>query len=279
MMHFKQATLFGIFIVLMFVPSLAQSKGRLDAGETFAGVEISTRKQEFMLGEPVKIEIRFVTRRSPDAAVRDYTSTGRFAVFIANLSGEFLRYRFDGWKTSGKYNGQGPSLYSSDTILFNSKPVTYHLSDYGRREAEKGLILTDYAFPRPGNYRIKASLGFTRLSERNTSRKTLESNEVEIKVKTPEGDDRRVWEIMKVDTRIGYFMMEGEAPYRFPSIQDEVLAEVDRIVGEYPTSYLAGLLKEKAAENRARQARREQENERRRLHREFDKAISTPKKN
>jgi hypothetical protein len=203
-------------------------------------MRISPAKQEYILGEPVKFDRRITVPEGVRTSFESDTQ-GAFEVFVSTGNGEFLRYRFGGWITS----------HGFDMILFNAKPKTYHLSDYGRREAEKGMILTDYAFPEPGEYRIKASYGFVR--EGRSTMDTVWSNVITIRVKEPEGDDLIVWELMKEDPRIGYFMMKGEAPR---NTQDAVLAKVDRITSEYPNGYLAGLLKIKAQEHRARRERK-----------------------
>ena len=94
---------------------------------------------------------------------------------------------------------------------------------------------------------------------------------------------------MTAHPRIGFFLNYGYAPtgssWTSPDIheralqKEKVLQEVERITSEYPDSYLAGLLKVKAQEYRARDERIRQESERDRLHRESEKAASSSRKN
>jgi hypothetical protein len=269
-MKYLKCSAFGILILFVTVSSLPQSRGPSNSS---AELEISATKSEYLLGEPVVIErrLRTIGGGSADQLGRWGARNGEFR--IAKGGGEFLQYLFKGQDTPSLSRWEARDRYkTTDTIFFNSKPVTYHLSDYGRRIAEKGMILTDYAFPEPGEYRIKSTMLFGRGGGENSER--IWSNEITIRVKHPEGDDLSVWEIMNSDPRIGFFMMEGTAPEGFPwtsgdiherALQRErVLQEVDRITSEYPNSYLAGLLKVKAQENRARRERIRQEAEKER---------------
>ena len=280
-MRYSKSTVFGVLILFVTLSSLPQSRGQSNDSEGSAELRISTTKSEYLLGEPVRLE-RLLVKIGDPARVGfpGDDRQGSLRVFIAKGDGEFRQYEWGGWDFPYQEYTDGPGrLKTFHTIFFNKKPVTYHLSDYGRREAERGRILTDYAFPEPGDYRIRATRGFSvrRGGDRYASSARAESNEISIRVKEPEGDDLRVWEIMKADPRIGFFMTAGEAPRL--NIQDAVLAEVDRITSEYPDGYLAGLLKVKAQEHRARRERIRQENEQQRLKKEKEKAISSSRKN
>jgi len=257
-MKYLKSTVFGVLILFATLSSMAQSKESNDS-EASAELRISTAKSAYLLGESVTLERRLAkigdqTRVGFSGSDRD----GALFVFVAKGGGEFKRYTFDELLPYREYS-EGPGLNKAfHTILFNRKPETDGLSVYGRRERENGMILTDYAFPEPGEYRIKATRLYSvrRGSDRYATSAIAESNEISITVKEPEGDDLRVWEIMNSDPKIGYFMMEGEAPYR---VLDTVLAKVDKIVADYPDSYLAGLLSAKAREHRARRERIRQE--------------------
>lgn len=283
-MKYLKSTVFSVVILFVTFSSLPRSSGQSNGSEASAELRISTTKSEYMLGEPVRLERTLVK-------IGDYTRlrfppgddfAGLLRVFIAREGGEFLEYRFGAWDLSNRESSDGPGTSKTfKTIFLNKKPVTWHLSDYGRRIAEKGMMLTDYAFPAPGEYRIKAIRGYSvrRGTDRYATSATARSNEISIRVKEPEGDDLNVWEIMKSDPDIGYFMMVGDAPDRVPSIESTVLTEVNRIVSEYPDSYLAGLLKVKLQDHRVRQERRQRDAERDRLKREQEKSGSAARKN
>ena len=238
-----------LFIAIYLSP-ISQSQS--DSGKV-ADLRISTANAEFLLGEPVRLDLRFTRKGDVRTVIEDDSiATGSLRVFIARDRGEFLRYKFKGWVAGRTHRTDGTDRYSFDTIFFNSKPETAHLSDVGRSKAEEGMILTDYAFPEPGVYRIKATLGFSRVLNGKAFWETITSNEISIELKQPEGDDLKVWEIIKSDPRIGYFLTSGDVPYRFPSIQEALMLEVDKITSDYPDSYLSRLLKQKAADRRAR---------------------------
>jgi hypothetical protein len=254
-----------ILILLVTVSSFPQLQGQ---SRRVVEMRISPAKQEYLLGEPVKFD-RSITIPDDVRTRFEGDTQGAFRVFIAKGKDEFRRYQFKGWIGS----------HGFDTIFFNSKPETDHLSEYGRREAEAGMILTDYAFPEPGEYRIKASYKFSRESDGKVTSDSVWSNVITITLKEPKGDDLRMWELMKEDSRIGFFLMQGEAPIRYPSILEAVLAKVDRTTSDYPNSYLAGLLKIKAQERRARREHYKEKTEQERLKREKDKAISVSRNN
>ena len=266
MTHFK-STSFVVLILFATLSSMPQSRVANDS-EASAELRISSAKSEYLLGEPVSLERRLIKIGDYDRVeFPDDDRQGALIVFIAKGDGEFKQYQtVEGSLVYKEYPvgpGQSKAFYP---ILFNRKPRTEGLSDYGRRESEKGMILTDYAFPEPGEYRIKAvRLYFVRRGEdRYATSARAESNVISIRIREPEGEDLSVWGTMRDDPRIGFFMTEGVVPYRFPSIEDTFLAEIDRIVTDHPDSYLAGLLKVKAQENRARQERYRLEEERRR---------------
>lgn len=278
-----KSTVLGVVILFVTFSSLPQSSGQSNGPEASLELRISTAKGEYILGEPVRLERLLIK-------IGDYTRVGfepddhgALGVFISKDGGEFLHYRFGGWDDlSNRPTSDGPGRYKLfHTILLNKKPETAHLSDYGRREAEKGMMLTDYAFPEPGEYRIRAKRIYTvrRGTATYGTSAFARSNEISIRVKEPEGDDLKVWEIMKSDPDIGHFLMVGDAPDRRPSIESTVLARVDRIVSEYPDSYLAGLLKVKVQEHRERRERQQRDAERDRLKRGQEKSGSAARKN
>ena len=250
-----------ILIILVTVSSFAQSQGQ---SRSPVEIRISTINSEYFLGQPV--ELGRIDVKMGGAPVGFIGDDLRF--FIARNGDEFKRYTFAAWGLPENFIWLGPYKVGR-SIFLNKKPVIDHLSEYARGEAEDGMILTDYAFPEPGEYRIKATLVFTAKpgTDRFPDQETIDSNEVSITVKELEGDNLRVWEIMKADPRIGFFMVEGEAPYEVPSVREIVLAKVDRIVSEYPNSFLARLLRVKAQEHRRRERIR-QEAEQERLKRE-----------
>jgi hypothetical protein len=228
-----------------------------------AEIAISTPKAEYMLGEPVRIDLKFTKKGDFTTKFEDNNSIsgGGLKVFIARDEGKFLRYKFDGWVADrkylleGKYTGyywRGSDRHSFDTVFFNSRPVTGHLSDYGRRLAEEGMILTDHAFPAAGEYRVKATLFYSRIIKGKAFAETIESAEIQIRLKRPVGDDLKVWEIIESDPRIGFFMTAGWVSVRPPATRESFLAEIDKIVADHANSHLAGILKEKADLWRAR---------------------------
>lgn len=245
---------FCILILFVVISSLPQAREAASGDGKTGSLQITTSKAEYMLGEPVRLDWKFTVQPGLDGKI-DFESTafagGAFKVFIARDREEFLQYKFSGWVSDHKVFAGEKRFASAETIFFNQKPETGHLSDYGRREAEKGMILTDYAFPEPGTYRIKAVWSFNHLTNKEIIPERVESNEISFRIVKPEGDDLKVWEVLKADPRIGYFMTAGSAPYRVPSIQDSLLVEIDKVVADYPNSYLSGMLREKVSVRRA----------------------------
>lgn len=289
-MKYIKGTVLGVLILFSTFSSMPQSRVS-NVLEASAELRISLVKSEYLLGEPIRLERLLVKIGDPDrVGFPSDDLQGALIVFIAKGDGEFLRYTWRGYLPDREHTDGPGRLKVLRTIFFNKKPVTYHLSDYGRREAEKGMILTDYAFPTPGEYRIKAIRLYSvrRGGDRYASSARAESNVISVRIKEPEGDDLTVWELMNSDPRIGFFLNYGEAPMGYPwtssgdiherLLQTErFLQEVDRITSEYPDSYLAGLLRVKAQEHRARRERYKLEDERRKKEKEH--AVSASSKN
>ncbi len=260
----KSRLLFAAFFVfanLIFLQSSTISQNPVDSAE----LTVSTQKQEFLLGEPIELDVFFKRKGKFDLRIIDLSvADAGMKLYIAGDDNEFKRYKFL-WPhySSGRRKAMPDgSIHSSHIIFFDSKQDTTNLSDRAIKHITEGRILTDYAFPKPGTYRLKASVAFDVMDNSSVIRDDspkivfptgmVESKEITIKINQPEGDDLKVWKIIESDLRIGHFMTAGSAPNRNPSIGESLMSEIDKIVADYPDSYLAGILSDKVAERRSR---------------------------
>lgn len=254
--------LLSSFVYSQRDPVEESQEQRIEEARKYATVEISTPKKEFMLGEPIRVDYRFTPKEGVDYNLEPPSiARGSFVVFIATPRGEFKQYRFNGLAFGEKQFANGRSLLFSDDVLLNQRPETAHLSDYGRKQLEKGMLLTDYAFQEPGTYRLKGLLVFNVFLKGADGAVTVraplaESEEIVVEIKKPGGEDLKVWEIIQSDRRLGFFMTANYIP-RLPITDEQFLNEIEKIVIDHPDSYLAGIIKTKIELYRTRIETRE----------------------
>lgn len=88
----------------------------------------------------------------------------------------------------------------SFAVLYNHRFETRHLNEQAAKPIIEKYVDTEYAFPKPGTYYIKAimSLG---------SKNEIESKPIALHVNEPYTiDDIEVWKVLKSDPEYGYFI-------------------------------------------------------------------------
>jgi hypothetical protein len=175
----------------------AATDGKLD-GLTLT---LSTTKQNYILGEP--LALGFTVRNNSNLQVKlpgliDVYG-GTLLVFVAFEDGPFRLYRGPGWLIHGTRTIKPPvldpggSIEKTATVLHNRAPQR------GNLNPERDID-TEIALPKPGRYRIKATL-FGK----------IESLPVEIYVSEPQSaDDREIWKIMSQEPEYALFMQSGD---------------------------------------------------------------------
>lgn len=163
-----------------------------------------------------------------------------------------LRFRFtESPQPSGRNaRNVAPSInkpWDGDGDELSESPGTYHgshLSELYAREINGKRLGTEYAFARPSAYRLKAVL--------QTEGGTVESGVLEIDIREPQGVDRSIWEVLREDPELGYFIQSGgpKGPPETPRSQ-QLEATLERLVGSFPEGRQAEGIRAGLAEYRA----------------------------
>lgn len=191
-------------------------------------VKVSPSKQGYVQGEVVVLDIEVTNSGSSDVYFR---GAHTIQVFIASGDQKFKEYTPGGvsLKTKGFYIKPGQTIKSQATLLWNRKPRPQEL---GAAYAED-LIKTDYAFPEPGVYFIKAGLIISFEPKIRT-----ESKPIQIVINEPIGNDLEVWKLIKNNPEIGYFLQYSEFKVRKDDEKEKLLEEIKQIAQNYPSSAL-----------------------------------------
>lgn len=201
-------------------------------------IEISSLKNTYLLGETVFLDFEVKNNSSTDIRVKGVDLDSNYvSIYIAFEGKTFKKYTHSRVK-EGKWwmLKAGQIVTSRSGILWNFSPTKTSAS---LNELNETHILTDYAFPEPGVYLIKAVLGIPN----NENSIKIESKPIQILINEPIGDELKVWNQIKNRDDFAYFIQEGE--FKTSKLEEEVklLGEIEKITAEYPNSILASQMK------------------------------------
>ena len=208
-------------------------------------LQIRSDKDSYLPGQVIELNFRISNNTNeslllePGANVK----TGRLQVFISEGTSEFLQYRgprwglLDGFPVKSKEMSPQTSEETSATLLHNYVPATYHLDERSAKQRIKGLINTEYAFPRPGVYYVKA-----RLFD-NAYANHIESKPIKILIEEAQGSDLEIWNTIKNDGAYAFFLQTGHSTGQPTDPSTEEIAHVlETLIERYPSSkYIEGL--------------------------------------
>ncbi|MGI8788055.1 MAG: hypothetical protein ACR2HG_09875 [Pyrinomonadaceae bacterium] len=207
-------------------------------------LKVSSEKQIYIPGEVAKLNFELVNDGNEPVKLpfRPDISTGYLSVWIAFSGQRFNRYNNTSWGKM-EYNGPtlqpGQSFKSQADILYNSKPDISRLNVDTIKDSPEGAILSDYAFPEAGVYLVKAVLSFSDIKLK------VESEPIQIVVNKPIGEDLKVWNQIKDNGDIAYFMQKGATRTYQDAKAEKLLKEIEQITQQSPNSFLAGQMKQK----------------------------------
>jgi len=253
----KKMTLLGLFCVSVLIGVIvswsivARAISKSVAGPPLK-VKVMSERDVYIIGETVKLAFELVNEGSEPITLlsRPDVMTGYLKVWIAFDGREFNQYSNSSWglfEGSGVKIQPGGSIKSEATILWNNKPQISRLGE--------GNILTDYAFPEAGVYQMKAVAAIRDRSSPGTLIK-IESEPIQIRVTQPVGDDLKVWNRIKDNGAVAYFLQQGDT-LTFRDLQaQKTIKEVEQLSEEYPDSYLAKRMRQTLEKFRLEDAKR-----------------------
>jgi hypothetical protein len=213
-------------------------------------LEMTVSKNSYILGETVLVNIH-VTNTSTESIFLPEHVSESFDILISDDGKEYdfyygvgKGYQIDGVPEQIEIRSGATKEYSAK-ILWNAKPDVSHLNDDAAKDLLKGRILSDYAFPQKGCYFIKTVL--------KNPKTEIESPPVKVLIEEPQGENLGVWNIIKNNGEIGYFIQAGN--FRIPSHKSDerakLMQEIESLINTYPNSVYARSLSQSLAEYRS----------------------------
>ena len=243
-------------LVLLLGISGAKTFGSANLDEQNLGVRISPLKNSYVQGEVVALDVEISNNGQSDVFLKgSNVESGFVKIFIAGEDQKFKQYSHSAWirDRRGDFIKPGQTIKSQATLLWNFKPQVSHLNEDAARNASEGLILTDYAFNKPGTYVVKAVLiipGETQIR--------IESEPVQIVIEAPTGEDLKVWNLIKDNGEIAYFIQEGAVRSPKPEEQEKVQKEIEQLTSSYPNGLLASQIRQSLDKFRVSDAKRKE---------------------
>lgn len=201
-------------------------------------VKIDAAKANYVLGEPVDLAFEVTNNSSSNVELAgSNVESGYLKIFVASTDGRFLQYSNSTWGLgkSPKFSvGPGESLKSGTSVLWNFNPKK-RFSDVER--LKETHLLTDFAFPHEGSFKVKAILIVPGGVE-----KRVESEAIQINIDAPGGSDLALWKAMKENPEIAFFIQHGSFSTYDKEVREKLSFEIGQIVREYPSSRVAGIL-------------------------------------
>jgi hypothetical protein len=140
-------------------------------------------------------------------------------------------------------------------ILWNFKSNVSGLNSDGTKSVLEDRITTDYAFSETGTYFVKVLL--TLKGEESV---VIESEPIQIIIEKPNGEDLEVWNKLKDNGEIAYFIQEGDI--LIPSYKKEARAkvqqEIENLLKKYPNSFYATALRQSLDKFLASEAKKQE---------------------
>lgn len=237
MKHFIILTSITLSLLVM-TSSFASSKGELK-------LILRPEKPSFILGEVVKFNFELKNNGKKDLVILNSPSPmgGYLSVWVSKDGKTFEKYDHTRWgiKDSGQITTLRPneSVLNDAMLFWNNKPkFSNSIAPDVLERAAEGKIKTDFVFPVAGTYYIKA--GYSVHLSNETEALRIESSPVKIYISEPTGKDLEVWNKIKDNGDIAYFIQEGEMPISSYKTEqrNRLRREIEQIIEHYPDSLI-----------------------------------------
>jgi len=220
-------------------------------------LKLAVPKQNYVKGEIVPLEIEVANTSSKNISIKGAdVESGYVKIFVSPSNLAFRQYLPGGVrKKTGNVvlSGYG-TVKSQATILWNFAPETKDLSDSAVKTYSDNQLMTDYAFPDAGIYFVKAVL----IIPGETMTK-IESRAVQIVVGEPIGEDLEVWNEIRDNGEIAYFVQQNEFRGSVTSVEKEkLLNKIEQLVADNPNSLLRNQLSESVEKFRVSETKRKE---------------------
>lgn len=237
-MFFGSITLCGLIAFSLLAQTKIESTNNLT-------VEIKQLKSSYILGEIVSLDVEIKNQSEFDTYLFGTdVESGYLQILISQDGYTFKKYSNGPWGNKdkrGKVIKPSEIIKSTATVLSNVLPGTSGLSDSAILRFKDKQIMTVYAFPKPGDYYLKAVLGIP--SE--DGNREFESKPIKITITKPIGEDLQVWNLIKNRGDFAHFIQNGQlVDFKSPEKQAKFQQEVEEILNTYPNSFYASSLRQ-----------------------------------
>jgi hypothetical protein len=235
---------------LLSITGLAKLQGNIDSPVQLK-LDVIPGKTSYVVGEVVYLSIKLSNVSEDKVAIINnwvIPSQG-VKILVSNDLKTFNEYKGDKLIADGI--GQRTTLSptedisTSRSVLWNDKPNLNGLNRDVAENAAKGRILTDYAFPSPGKYYVKASDVIHLNSRDQPNTVALESEPIEITIEEPAGVNLEVWNQIKDSCEFANFIQFGSPciPVYKTNERVEFVKKVEHLLLNYPESFYTDSLR------------------------------------
>ncbi|HBR56862.1 MAG TPA: hypothetical protein DEA22_05245 [Blastocatellia bacterium] len=240
--------IFISLVIIGFAPT-----GTAQDQLTFLG---RSNQPKYLLGEPVVLEFEITNNGKDPVKVQQYgVETGGLKIFISSdRNGEYKEFFVGAWgRKRGRYITLDPGeshKFKEVTILWNGKPKDSGLNEQAARRLFAGKIITEYAFPEPGVYFVKA------LSDFGAEGSRFESEPIRIVIQEPEGENLEAWKQINGRKEIARLMQIGDFNVDDEYEKEQLSNEVELIFTQFPNSIYSNYLKQSLKKFKEAEAQR-----------------------
>jgi hypothetical protein len=229
------------------VPCEAQTVSGPNASLKSITLDVRPDRASYVLGELVTLEIVARNRSARPIAIPGLEVwDGRVGVMIASGDGPFREYRGPGWGLHDVAAGEPITLRARQsvkgeaTVLYNHGTESRHLNREASATITTRYMEEGYAFAVPGTYRIKAVLYAQGFDD------VVESEPAQILVEQPAAADLEVWNVLRTNGHLGYFIQAGSPRARStPETRQRLVDTLERLATDYPDSRHADRVRER----------------------------------
>jgi hypothetical protein len=219
-------------------------------------LQVESTKESYILGEIVLFNVEVKNQSEIDTYLYGTdVESGYLHVLISQDGYTFKRYSNGTWghkNQKGKVIKPLEVIKSTATVLSNVLPGTSGLSDSAILYFKNKQLMTIYAFPKSGDYYLKAVL----VIPNKDGNIEVSSEPLKITITEPIGEDFQVWKLIKDRGDFAHFIQNGQlVDFKNPEKQAKFLQDVEEILNTYPNSFYASSLRQSLDKFKASEAK------------------------
>lgn len=257
---FLVATVISISLLLLLSQHVSMTRARSQAK---LELRLSSPRSIIKVGEVAFFNVEAVNIGEQKLSFSDTFNegSGYLHVLVSQDGKSFRQYDHSAWGLDDTFRKNidlepGEKIIRTLSLLWNKRPNSpSSIADDVIKRASEGKILTDYAFPEPGDYYVKVAYSVNLTTHEKPV--LLESKPIKMTIEEPIGENLVVWNKIKDNGDFAYFIQEGNI--RIPSYKSEerekFLQEVNQILVDHPSSFYTLSLRQSLEKFRASEAR------------------------